>query len=67
MRIEFDPDKDADNRDKHDVALDFGAEVLADTNRLDILDVRFELRRGTDRHLRHDGGSGMGLRFCPTR
>jgi uncharacterized DUF497 family protein len=42
MRIEFDPDKDAANRDKHGISLAFGAEVLADANRLDVLDVRFE-------------------------
>ena len=41
MRIEFDPDKDAGNREKHGVPLAFGAEVLADADRLDILDVRF--------------------------
>lgn len=40
--IEFDPDKDAANRDKHGVSLAFGAEVLADRNRLDILDVRVD-------------------------
>ncbi len=42
MRIEFDSDKDADNREKHAVSLAFGAEVLADADRLDILDVRFD-------------------------
>ena len=41
MRIAFDPGKDARNRDKHGVSLAFAAEVLADANRLDVLDVRF--------------------------
>jgi uncharacterized protein len=40
--IAFDPDKDAGNREKHGVSLAFGAEVLADVRRLDVLDVRFE-------------------------
>lgn len=42
MQIGFDPGKDAANREKHGVSLAFGAEVLADTNRLDVLDVRFD-------------------------
>lgn len=41
MRVTFDPGKDASNREKHGVPLTFGAKVLADANRLDILDVRF--------------------------
>jgi uncharacterized protein len=41
-RTEFDPDKDAINQQKHGVSLAFGATVLADPNRLDILDVRFD-------------------------
>ena len=41
MRIAFDPGKDARNREKHGVSLAFAAEVLADANRLDVLDVRF--------------------------
>ncbi|MDA8230388.1 MAG: BrnT family toxin [Magnetospirillum sp.] len=40
MRIEFDADKDAANLEKHGISLAFGAEILADANRLDILDVR---------------------------
>ncbi len=40
MRIAFDPGKDARNREKHGVSLAFGAEVLADADRLDVLDVR---------------------------
>ncbi|HEX9698806.1 MAG TPA: BrnT family toxin [Acidobacteriota bacterium] len=40
--IAFDADKDASNQRKHGVSLAFGAEVLADNNRLDVLDVRFE-------------------------
>lgn len=42
MKVEFDPNKDAANREKHGVSLAFGAEVLADVNRLDVLDVRFD-------------------------
>ena len=42
MHIEFDPEKDAANRGKHGVSLAFGAEVLADPGRLEILDVRFD-------------------------
>jgi uncharacterized protein len=42
MQIEFAPDKDAANQTKHQVSLAFGAQVLADTNRLDVLDVRFD-------------------------
>jgi len=42
MQIDFDLDKDATNQTKHQVSLSFGAEVLADANRLDVLDVRFD-------------------------
>ena len=42
MDVEFDFDKDVVNREKHGVSLAFGAEVLADENRLDIMDVRFD-------------------------
>jgi uncharacterized DUF497 family protein len=42
MKIEFDPEKDAVNRDKHGLSLAFGAKVLADSGRLEILDVRFD-------------------------
>ncbi|CAA6605462.1 conserved hypothetical protein [Rhodospirillaceae bacterium LM-1] len=41
MRIEFDPEKDVQNREKHGASLALGAKVLADTSRLEILDVRF--------------------------
>ena len=41
MRIAFDPGKDARNREKHGVSLTFGAEVLANPDRLNALDVRF--------------------------
>ena len=34
------PPKDAANREKHNVSLAFGAEVLSDENRLEVLDVR---------------------------
>lgn len=40
IRIAFDPAKDARNREKHGVSLAFGAEVLADPDRLNVLDVR---------------------------
>lgn len=42
MRIDFDPDKDTANLEKHGVSLAFGAEVLTGPGRLDILDVRFD-------------------------
>ncbi|HEC90030.1 MAG TPA: BrnT family toxin [Alphaproteobacteria bacterium] len=42
MQIEFASDKDAANRAKHQVSLTFGAQVLADAERLDVLDVRFD-------------------------
>lgn len=42
MEIEFDPAKDAANQGKHGVSLAFGANVLADSNRLEVLDVRFD-------------------------
>jgi uncharacterized DUF497 family protein len=42
MQIEFDPEKDAGNLEKHGISLAFGAEILADADRLDILDVRFD-------------------------
>ncbi len=42
MDIEFDPDKDSANQQKHGASLAFGIEILADSNRLDILDVRFD-------------------------
>lgn len=40
MEIGFDPDKDAVNVETHGVSLAFGAKVIADGNRLDVLDVR---------------------------
>lgn len=46
MQIEFAPDKDAANQTKHRVSLAFGAQVLADANRLDVLDVRFDYAEG---------------------
>ena len=42
MKIEFDPDKDASNQEKHGAPLAYGAKVLDDPNRLDVLDVRFD-------------------------
>ncbi|MBF0166942.1 MAG: BrnT family toxin [Alphaproteobacteria bacterium] len=40
MKSEFDPEKDAANRVKHGLSLGFGARVLADPDRLELLDVR---------------------------
>lgn len=42
MKFEFDADKDIANREKHGLSLTFGAKVLADPLRLEILDVRFD-------------------------
>ncbi len=42
MQIAYDHDKDAGNLEKHGMSLAFGAAVLSDRNRLDILDVRFD-------------------------
>lgn len=42
MKIEFDPQKDATNREKHGLSLAFAAKVLADAGRLEILDARFD-------------------------
>lgn len=42
VKVEFDPEKDFVNQEKHGVSLAFGAQVLADDRRLDILDVRFD-------------------------
>ena len=42
MKITYDPDKDLANQLKHGVSLEFGRYVLADANRLDVLDVRFD-------------------------
>jgi hypothetical protein len=47
MEIEFDPDKDEVNRDKHGVSLAFAADVMADPHRIEILDLRFDY--GEDR------------------
>ena len=47
MEIGFDPAKDAENRRKHGVSLAFGADVLADVHRIDVLDVRHDY--GEDR------------------
>ena len=56
MNIEFDRTKDAANHAKHGVSLSFGAEVLADTNRLDVLDTRFDY--GEDRFVSYGEVSG---------
>jgi uncharacterized DUF497 family protein len=42
MKVEFDASKDLKNQEKHGVSLAFGATVLADSNRLEILDVRVD-------------------------
>jgi uncharacterized DUF497 family protein len=42
LKLEYDPDKDDANRDKHGVSLGFAAEVLADPDRVDVLDTRFD-------------------------
>jgi len=42
VEIEFDPEKDTGNRAKHGVSLAYAAEILADRNKLDVLDVRFD-------------------------
>lgn len=63
MQIEFDIAKDAANQDKHNASLAYGAEILADPNRLDILDVRFDYARGAVYLLRCRRGSRLGLRF----
>lgn len=46
VKIEFDPDKDAANLAKHGASLAFGAEVLSDRKRLEVLDVRFDYPEG---------------------
>ena len=42
MQINLDPGKDASKRAKHGVSLAFAAEVLADADRLELLDARFD-------------------------
>jgi uncharacterized DUF497 family protein len=42
VEITFDPEKDRANRQKHGVSLAFAPTILADPERLDILDVRFD-------------------------
>jgi hypothetical protein len=42
MKVAFDASKNVKNQDKHGVSLAFGAEVLADANRLELLDVRVD-------------------------
>jgi len=42
MEIEFDPDKDDVNKNKHGVSLAFAANVMADPHRVEILDLRFD-------------------------
>jgi uncharacterized protein len=42
MHVEFDLGKDAVNLKRPGVSLAFGAQVLADAHRLDLLDVRFD-------------------------
>lgn len=40
MHVDFDPAKDEANIAKHGVSLAFGARILADPGRIDILDLR---------------------------
>jgi len=47
MKIEFDPDKDDANKEKHGVSLAFAADVMIDPHRVEILDLRFDY--GEDR------------------
>ena len=47
MKVEFDAGKDAANRSKHGVSLTFGARVLSDLHRIEVLDVRVDY--GEDR------------------
>ena len=61
MQIGFDPDKEARNREKHGVSLAFGAEVLADIGRLDVVDVRFDY--GEDRFVSY-GRVGRRVWVC---
>lgn len=42
MRITFDPAKDTANIAKHGVSLTFAAQIMADPNRVEILDLRFD-------------------------
>jgi uncharacterized protein len=41
-QVEYDPEKDDANRAKHGVSLAFAMDVLADSNRVDVLDTRFD-------------------------
>lgn len=41
-KLDYDPEKDDANFAKHGVPLGFAAEVLADRNRVDVLDTRFD-------------------------
>ena len=56
VEIEFDPAKDAANEAKHGVSLAFAAEVLADPERLDVLDVRADY--GEDRFITYGKVAG---------
>lgn len=47
MQITFDPAKDTANIAKHGVSLTFAAQIMADPNRVEILDLRFDY--GEDR------------------
>ncbi|MFK7867355.1 MAG: BrnT family toxin [Alphaproteobacteria bacterium] len=49
MEIEFDKNKNNSNYTKHGVHLDLAKEILKDTNRLDVLDTRFDY--GEDRFI----------------
>ena len=47
MQITFDPAKDTANIAKHGVSLTFAAQIMADPNRVEILDLRLDY--GEDR------------------
>lgn len=56
MDIEFDPAKDAANEAKHGVSLNLASQVLADRERLDILDLRADY--GEDRFVAYGKVAG---------
>jgi len=61
MQITFDPDKDAVNLKKHGLSLQFGTDILADPNVLDLPDVRWDY--GEDRWIAY-GRVGARIYVC---
>lgn len=55
-KLDYDPDKDETNFVKHGVSLAFAADVLADRNRVDVLDTRFDY--GEDRFVTYGWAKG---------